>query len=137
MTDIVKEFIEATIVEIDHENWHDVFETWYEHFADSKSNDYANLEELFQIFEAADMHVYKESEEARKEIIADKMYEYIDGVLTDDPDVQSISLPDAARHLTSNLHVSLVERNNIFKDIGNKMVLQHPVHLEPFKIVRN
>lgn len=138
MTQHVKEFIESTIDLIENEKYHEAFTIWYLHYsnaADGKS-DYQHLEELFQIFNSIGIDLYNKSESARKEIIAEYMYDYIDDVLTNDPDVQEITLPDVVKHLNSKLEVRLITLNELFKEVSTKLSPTHDIIRLPFNIRR-
>ena len=139
MTHHVQEFIESTIDLIEKKEYYEVFTIWYLHYYDSGGllgKDYQNLQELFQIFEAADLNLYNDSEAARKDIIAEHMYDYMDDVLTNDPDVSEITLPEVVRDLNSKLGVSLIDLNNLFKDASQRLSSTHNITRLPFKIQR-
>ena len=138
MTHHVQEFIESTINLIDKQEYHEVFTIWYLHYYDGGGlgKDYQNLQELFKIFEAADIDLYNDSEAARKDIIAEHMYDYIDDVLATDPDVSEITLPDVIRHLNSKLSISLIDLNNLFKEVSSSLSVKYNIDRLPFKIVR-
>ena len=138
MRAVVKEFIEANIGDIDITDYYTLFNTWYLHYVEEdKSKDYENLAELFKVFNSAGIDLYKDSEYARKQIIAEYMYEYIDDVLSTDPTRLQIALPEVIKQLNSKLDISLIELNNIFKQVGQHIQGSFDVRLEPFKIVRN
>lgn len=138
MTEVVKEFIEATITDLEREDYHEAFLIWYNHFTvGTRANDYANLDELWKVFEGAGIDLYNKSVVAREDIIIEKMYDYMDGVLTDDPDALVITLPDIIKSMKSDLYVSLNRRNDLFKLAANKVAQYHKVVLEPFKIRRS
>ena len=139
MTHHVQEFIESTIDLIDKQEYHEVFTIWYLHYYDEKGlgGDYQNLQELFKVFEAADIDLYADSEEARKDIIAEHMYDYIDHVLANDPDVSEITLPEVIKHLNSKLSISLIELNNLFKEVSSSLSGRYDITRLPFKIQRN
>ena len=113
MTHHVQDFIESTIDLIEKQEYHEVFTIWYLHYYDGEGlgKDYQNLQELFKVFEAADIDLYKDSEEARKDIVAEHMYEYLDDILANDPDVLEITLPEVIKHLNSKLSISLIDLN--------------------------
>ena len=137
MTEVVKDFIEATIIDLEFENYKEMFSIWYDHFVEgTKSNDYANLDELWKVFEGIGVDLYNKSIIAREDILVEKMYDYMDGVLTDDPDALVITLPDVIKSLNSDLYVALNRRNDLFKIAANKVKQKHNIVLEPFKIRR-
>lgn len=138
MTQHVQEFIESTIDLIEKKEYHEVFTIWYLHYYDGSGlgKDYQHLQELFQIFNSIGIDLYNESESARKEIIAEHMYDYIDDVLTNDPDVSEISLPDVIHHLNSKLEVRLTTLNELFKEVSAKLSTTHDIIRLPFNIRR-
>ena len=139
MTHHVQEFIESTIDLIEKQEYHEVFTIWYLHYTNGKfsSKDSENLEELFKVFESAGIDLYNESEDARKDIIAEHMYDYVDDVLNNDPDAYEITLPDVLRQLNSRLSISPIELNNIFKNTARKISKTHNIIILPFKIRKN
>ena len=139
MTHHVQDFIESTIDLIEKQEYHEVFTIWYLHYYDRKGlgKDYQDLQELFKVFEAADIDLYADSEEARKDIIAEHMYDYIDHVLANDPDVSEITLPEVIKHLNSKLSISLIELNNLFKEVSSSLSGRYDITRLPFKIQRN
>ena len=139
MTHHVQEFIESTIDLIDKQEYHEVFTIWYLHYYDGSGlgKDYQNLQELFNVFNAADIDLYADSEEARKDIIAEHMYDYIDHVLANDLDVSEITLPEVIKHLNSKLSISLIELNNLFKEVSSSLSGRYDITRLPFKIQRN
>ena len=139
MTHHVQEFIESTIDLIDKQEYHEVFTIWYLHYYDGEGlgKDYQNLQELFNVFNAANIDLYADSEEARKDIIAEHMYDYIDHVLANDPDVSEITLPEVIKHLNSKLSISLIDLNNLFKEISSSLSGRYDITRLPFKIQRN
>jgi hypothetical protein len=138
MTHHVQEFIESTIDLIEKQEYHEVFTIWYLYYydGDGLGKDYQNLQELFKVFDAVDINLYKESEGARKDIIAEHMYDYIEDVLANDPDVSEISLPEVNRHLNSKLSVSLLDLNELFKQVSHKLSSSYDIIRLPFKIQR-
>ena len=138
MTHHVQDFIESTIDLIEKQEYHQVFTIWYIQYYDGEGlgGDYQNLQELFKIFEAADIDLYTESEKARKDIIAGYMYDYIDDVLTNDLDVSEITLPEVIKNLNSKLSVSLIDLNNLFKDVCYKLSSKYDIIIKPFQIER-
>ena len=136
MNQIVKEFIEDNIIALENEDYRSAFFSWYLHYVPDKSKDYINLQELFHVFSNIGIDLYNDSAEARKSIIADEMYAYIDGVFTDDPDCMNISLTEAANHLNSKLDVRLVEINELFKVVGEQLKGLHDLLVVPFNIRR-
>jgi hypothetical protein len=138
MTHHVQEFIESTIDLIEKQEYHEVFTIWYLHYYDGEGlgKDYQNLQELFKVFDAVDINLYKESESARKDIIAEHMYEYLDDILANDPDVSEIDLPEVIKHLNSKLSVSLIDLNNLFKDVSQRLSNTYDIVRLPFKIQR-
>ena len=136
MTHHVQEFIESTIDLIEKQEYHEVFTIWYLHYYDGE-DDRQNLQELFNVFNAADIDLYVDSEEARKDIIAEHMYDYIDDVLANDPDVFEITLPEVVKHLNSKLSIGLIELNNLFKDVSSSLSGRYDITRLPFKIQRN
>ena len=139
MTHHVQEFIESTIDLIEKQEYHEAFTIWYLHYYDGEGlgGDYQNLQELFKIFEAADIDLYNDSEAARKDIIAEHMYDYIDDVLANDPDVSEITLPEVIKHLNSKLSISLIDLNNLFKEVSSSLSGRYDITRLPFKIQRN
>ena len=135
MTHHVQEFIESTIDLIEKKEYHQAFTIWYIHYYDSE-NDKLALDELFNIFSTAGLDIYTDSAEARKDIIAEHMYDYIDDVLANDPDVSEIILPDVIRHLNSKLSISLLDLNNLFKDVTASLLGRYDIVRLPFKIQR-
>ena len=138
MTHHVKDFIEATIDLIEKKEYHEVFTIWYLHYYDGSGlgKDHQNLEELFKVFDAIDIDLYKESEEARKDIIAEHMYDYLDDILTNDPDVSEVGLPQVVQNLNSKLDVRLITLNELFKEVTTKLSATHDIIRLPFKIQR-
>ena len=138
MTHHVQEFIESTIDLIEKQEYHEVFTIWYLHYYDGEGlgKDYQNLQELFKVFEAADIDLYHDSEEVRKDIIAEHMYDYIDDVLANDPDVSEITLPEVIKHLNSKLSISLIDLNNLFKEVTSSLSGRYDIIRLPFKIQR-
>ena len=112
MTHHVQEFIESTIDLIEKKEYHEVFTIWYLHYYDGEGtrSDSQNLQELFNVFNAADIDLYADSESARKDIVAEHMYDYIDDILDNNPDASEITLPEVVKHLNSKLGISLSER---------------------------
>ena len=139
MTHHVQDFIESTIDLIEKQEYHQVFTIWYLQYYNGEGlgGDYRNLQELFKIFETSGIDLYTDSEKARKDIIAGYMYDYIDDVLTNDLDVSEITLPEVIKELNSKLHISLIDLNNIFKEVAQHIQGSFNVRIEPFKIVRN
>jgi hypothetical protein len=139
MTHHVQEFIESTIDLIEKQEYHEVFTIWYVQYYDGSGlgKDYQNLQELFSVFNAADIDLYADSEEARKDIIAEHMYDYIDHVLSNDPDVSEITLPEVIKHLNSKLSISLIDLNNLFKEVSSSLSGRYDITRLPFKIQRN
>lgn len=138
MRAVVKEFIEDTIFLVECEDYYELFTLWYLHYVEEgHSKDYENLNELFNVFDSAGIDLFHASERARKDIIAEHMYEYIYDILDNDPTAVEIPLPDVIKHLNSKLHISLIDLNNIFKQVGQHIQGSFNVRIEPFKIVRN
>lgn len=135
MTTYVQEFIESTIDLIDRKEYHELFTIWYLHCSKS-GQDHDRLSELFRIFDEAEINLYEESESARKDIVAKHMYDYIDDVLANDPDVSEITLPEVIKHLNSKLSISLIDLNNLFKDVTQRLSAQYDIIRLPFKIQR-
>lgn len=135
MTPHVKDFIESNIDLIQNKNYKEAFTIWYLHYSDTtKDSDY--LQELFSIFQHIDIDMYNESLPARKEIISHYMYDYLDDVLANDPDVDEISLSTVIKHLNSKLDVRLIDLNELFKDVSNRLQNKHDIVRIPFKIKR-
>lgn len=138
MKEIVKSFIEDTMYLLEKEEYYEAFSMWYHHYCgDTQSHDYDYLNELFSIFRTAGIDLEAKSLYDRKQIVGEQMYEYIEDVLTNDSTTLSVDLPNVIRHLNSKLHISLIDLNNIFKDVAKHIMPSHNVRLEPFKIVRN
>ena len=139
MTHHVQEFIESTIDLIDKKEYHEVFTIWYLHYYDGEGlgKDYQNLQELFNVFDAADIDLYVDSEKDRKDIITEHMYDYIDDILSNDSDVSEITLPEVIKHLNSKLGISLIDLNNLFKDVTQRLSARYNIIRLPFKIQRN
>ena len=135
MTHHVQEFIESTIDLIEKKEYHHAFTIWYIHYSQSRQ-DYDSLSELFEIFDEIEINLYKESESARKDIVAEHMYDYIDDILDNDPDVSEITLPEVIEHLNSKLGISLIDLNNLFKDVTQKLSAKYDIVRLPFKIQR-
>lgn len=137
MNETVRKFIEEQISYIDAGNWHKLFEMWYLHYADEERwKDGENLDALFRAFEAAGIALYDESEQIRENILHAYMYQYIDEVLTDDPDVKEITMPTVVNKLASKLDVRLTQLNVIFKTVAAEIALVHDVEIRPFRILR-
>lgn len=138
MTYHVKDFIESTIDLIEKKEYHEVFTIWYLHYYDGEGlgKDYQNLQELFKVFDTVGVDLYKESESARKDIVAEHMYDYIDHVLANDTDVSEITLPEVIKHLNSKLSISLIDLNNLFKDVTQRLSAQYDIIRVPFKLQR-
>lgn len=138
MTHHVQEFIESTIDLIEKQEYHEVFTIWYIHYYDGSGlgKDYQNLQELFNVFNTAGIDLYADSEEARKDIIAEHMYDYLDHVLANDSDVSEITLPEVIKHLNSKLSISLIELNNLFKEVSSSLSGRYDITRLPFKIQR-
>ena len=136
MTHYVQEFIESTIDLIDKKEYHEVFTIWYLHYSQS-GQDYDRLSELFEIFDKIEINLYKESESARKDIITEHMYDYIDDILSNDSDVSEITLSEVIKHLNSKLGISLIDLNNLFKDVTQRLSARYDIIRLPFKIQRN
>ena len=139
MTHHVQKFIESTIDLIDKKEYHEVFTIWYLHYYDREGtrSDSQNLQELFNVFNAADIDLYVDSEKARKEIIAEHMYDYIEDVLSNDSNASEITLPEVIKHLNSKLGISLIDLNNLFKDVTQRLSARYDIIRLPFKIQRN
>lgn len=135
----IQEFIESTIDLIDKKEYHEVFTIWYLYYYDRGGlvKDYQNLQELFNVFNAADIDLYADSEKARKEIIAEHMYDYIQDVLSNDSDASEITLPEVIKHLNSKLSISLIDLNNLFKDVTQRLSARYDIIRSPFKLQRN
>lgn len=139
MTHHVQEFIESTIDLIEKKEYHKVFTIWYLHYYDSEGlgRDYQNLQELFHIFDKVDIDLYGESESARKEIITQYMYDYIEDILINDPHFSEITLPQVTQILNSKLGIRLVDLNNLFIDVAQRLSARYDIIKVPFKIQRN
>ena len=138
MRAVVKEFIEDTVDLIEAQEYHELFTLWYLHYTEEgRIGDRDNLTELFKVLEKAGVDIYKSSEYARKEIIAEHMYEYMYDILDNDPDVSTIDLPSVVGALRSKLDISLIDLNDIFKQVTQRIQGSFNVRREPFKIVRN
>ena len=139
MTHHVQEFIESTIDLIEKKEYHEVFTIWYLHYYDGEGtrNDSQNLQELFNVFNAADIDLYVDSEKDRKDIITEHMYDYIDHILSNDPDVSEITLPEVIKHLNSKLGINLIDLNNLFKDVTQRLSARYDIIRLPFKLQRN
>ena len=138
MTHHVQEFIESTIDLIEKKEYHEAFTIWYLYYYDGQNprGDYPSLQELFKIFDSVDIDLYRESESARKDIIGEHMYEYINDILANDPDTSEIRLPDVLRQLNSHLELSLIDLNNLFKEVSQKLSNTYDIVILPFKIQR-
>lgn len=135
MTPHVQDFIESNIDLIQNKNYKEAFTIWYLHYSDTtRDSDY--LQELFSIFQHIDIDMYNESLPDRKELISHYMYDYLDDVLDNDPDVDEISLPTVIKHLNSKLDVRLIDLNELFKDVSNRLQNKHDIVRLPFKIKR-
>ena len=112
---------------------------WYFHYYDGEGtrSDSQNLQELFNVFNAADIDLYVDSEKDRKDIITEHMYDYIDDILSNDSDVSEITLPEVIKHLNSKLGISLIDLNNLFKDVTQRLSARSDIIRLPFKIQRN
>lgn len=139
MTHHVQEFIESTIDLIEKKEYHEVFTIWYLHYysGDGLRSDSQSLQELFHIFDEADINLYEESESARKEIIAQYMYDYIEDILINDPHFSEITFPEVTQILNSRLGIRLIDLNNLFKDVTQKLSARYDIIRLPFKIQRN
>ena len=133
----VKRFIELNIDFIEQEDWYKVFINWYTNCGKGTRSDSQNLQELFNVFNAADIDLYADSEKARKEIIAEHMYDYIEDVLSNDSNASEITLPEVIKHLNSKLGISLIDLNNLFKDVTQRLSARYDIIRLPFKIQRN
>ena len=135
----VKEFIESTIDLIEQKEYHQLFTTWYLNYynKDGLNKDYEDLQELFSIFDKVDIYLYKDSEEVRKDIIAEYMYDYIDDVLANDLNTSEITLPAVIHSLNSKLSISLLDLNQLFKHVASIMSGRYDITILPFKIQRN
>ena len=138
MTHHVKDFIESTIDLIEKKEYHEVFTIWYLHYYDGGGlgKDYQNLQELFKVFDTVGIDLYTESEEARKDIIAEHIYDYMDDILTNDPDAFEITLPEVTKSLNSKLDVRLTTINELFKEASTKLSAKHDIIRLPFRIQR-
>ena len=137
MTEAVRKFIEEQISYIDAGDWNNLFVVWYLHYADpNRRRDEENLDELFRVFETAGVALHSESEQIRKDILHAYMYQYIDAVLTDDPDVKEITMPSVVNKLASKLDVRLTQLNVIFKAVAPEIALMHDIEIQPFRILR-
>lgn len=138
MTHHVQEFIESTIDLIENKEYHEVFTIWYLHYYDGEGlgRDYQNLQELFKVFDSVDIDLYKESESARKEIISQYMYDYIEDILINNPHFSEITLSEVIQILNSRLSVSLIDLNNLFKDVSQRLSNTYDIVRLPFKIQR-
>lgn len=138
MKEVVKEFIEDTIFLVEDENYYEMFSIWYNHYVDTSSSfeDAVNLDDLFKTFSAAGINLYKESEEARKQVLWEYMYEYMEDRLFTTKD-KEITLTDAMSRLKSKLYVSAIDINKIFKDVAETLASAFDdLTVLPFKIVR-
>lgn len=137
MNSVVKNFIELTITDIENKSYTQLFSEWYDnHSCVNKTADYNNLNDLFEVFQSVNIDLYHESETARKSIIAEHMFVYIDNLLRD-PYVEEVSLPQIINHLNSKLAINLIDLNNIFKEVAKRISGKHKVLIVPFKIKRN
>lgn len=136
MNQHVKKFIEDNIVLIDHANYYDLFNSWYENYSNSGS-DFDSLNQLFHIFEEIGINLHKESEKDRNAIIFAKIYECVIDWVTNHPALEEITLPEVVQyHLKSKLGLSLITLRDMFKDVAKLVGTQHNIIHLPFKIKR-
>lgn len=137
MNETVRKFIEEQISYIDAEDWNNLFTMWYLHYADQEGwKDSENINQLFSVFEKAGIPLASVSEPARQDIIYAYMYQYIDDVLTDDPDVAEITMVTVVNKLSSRLDVRLIDLNKIFKEVAQEIAKVHNIEVRPFRILR-
>lgn len=133
----VKEFIEKSIKYIEAEDYYKAFDLWYEDAAGlPKDIDYLDLRELFSVFSQVGIELEKDSLAARQNVIDQKMYDYMDAAL-EITNVYEITLPTVLKSLDSDLEVSLIKRNEIFKEVANRLKAIHDITIAPFRIKRN
>lgn len=137
MKAVVKEFIEDTIFLVEDENYYEMFSMWYNHYVDTSSiEDASNLDTLFKTFSAAGIDLYEESEKARKQVLWEHMYDYMQDCLFTTKD-EEITLTDAMSILKSRLYVSAIDINKIFKDAAETLAsVFDDLTVAPFKLVR-
>jgi hypothetical protein len=63
------------------------------------------------------------------------LLEYVNGIKTLVPTFDW--LPEVVKQLNSKLSISLVELNNLFKEVSSSLLGRYDITILPFKIVRN
>ena len=120
----VKEFIETQMKYIQRSQWKDLFEIWYDRYNMFDVNaDAVQLAELFNMFEAADINLIKESKKAREEIIFEKMTEHVQD-LQDIPEEKTVTLAGTVNSLRSRLGIGLIELKAIFRNVCQSLNLE-------------
>ena len=122
MTNIVKEFIEFNIDDIDNGKWASVIESFYEHCSSLFFGADDEFKEFAEVLQTAGVDFMTLSESARKEFMSN----LIDQILHDELESASfrgsseIKKSDVLMHIDCDLGFTENELDKIMEDVGEK-----------------
>ena len=122
MTNIVKEFIELNIDNIEDANWDNVIESWYEHCSDLFFTADEDFRELSQVLQTAGIDFMTLTEATRKEF----MLSIIDQILHDELEKNQfksnneIKKSDILMHIDCDLGFTADELDNLMEHVATK-----------------
>lgn len=120
MTNIVKEFIEYNIDDIEDANWDNVVESFYERFCSPFDTGDTDFKELAEVLQTAGIDFMKLTETARKEFMSN----LIDQILHDELESMSfrgkdeVKKSDILLNIDCNLGFTEEELDKIMEDVA-------------------
>ena len=128
MTNIVKEFIEDNIDDIEDANWDNVIESFYEHFSSPFDTGDEDFKELAEVLHTAGIDFMRLTEITRKEFMSN----IIDQILHDELESMSfrgkneVQKLDILLNIDCNLGLTEQELDKIMEDVA-----ENRYNLEP------
>ena len=120
MTDIIKEFIEDNINDIEDANWDNVIETFYERFSSPFDNGDEDFKELAEVLQTAGIDFMRLTEATRKEFMSN----LVDQILHDELESMSFRGSDEVKKSDILLHIDCAlsfteqELDQIMEDVA-------------------
>ena len=120
MTEIVKEFIEDNIDDIEDADWDSVIETFYERFGSPFDNSDEDFKELAEVLQTAGIDFMRLTETTRKEFMSN----LVDQILHDELESMSFRGSDEVKKSDILLHIDCAlgfteqELDQIMEDVA-------------------
>lgn len=128
MTDIIKEFIELNIDDIEDANWDNVIESFYERFSSPFDTGDEDFKEFAQVLHTAGINFLRLTETTRKEFMSN----LFDQILHDELESMSfrgadeIKKSDILLHIDCSLGFTEQELDKLMEDVA-----ENSYNLEP------